>query len=134
MFIDQKVFVVDDDEFRVDGLTSTLQAYGIRCAAFRTAEEFLAEYSDAPGQRRCLVVNADLPFMSGLELQRQLRERGVIIPVVFVAEGATAATFTEAVQNGAIGFFEGSFDDGALMMRVRESLEGSSAQPALALE
>lgn len=129
MFSEPRVFVVDPAAERVEGLVSIFHSLGIPVDAYASAEAFLDDFRNVRGQPRCLIVEVDLPGMSGLELQRRLRRRRVKIPVVFVADGATADQFVEAAKYGAVGFFEGDFDDSALLERVQAMLEDTYALP-----
>ena len=121
--MERLVLIVDDNAKRVDGLATALRVDGIVAEAYQTAEAFLANVSLVPDQRTCLVVSHNLPGMTGLELQQYLRQHGITIPVVFIAEDALASTFVQAARAGAVGFFEGSFDDSALLTRVQEVLD-----------
>ena len=121
------VFLVDPDVNRAERLLFALRSAGILCAAHRSAGLFLADLRNIQTQPRCLIVAIHLPDMSGLDLQRLLRRRRIKMPVVFIADGTGIDEFRQAARQGAIGFFEGNFDDGALLARVQEALEGECA-------
>ena len=68
------VFVVDDDASMREALESLIRSVGLRVETFASAQEFLqSPRSDVPG---CLVLDVRLPGLSGLDLQRELAERG----------------------------------------------------------
>jgi FixJ family two-component response regulator len=67
------VFVVDDDARVRDALSSLLASAGLDVAAFASAGAFLE--ADKPDVPACLVLDLELPDISGLELQKELAER-----------------------------------------------------------
>ena len=120
-----KVVFVDPVEERCVGLRSLLEHYGFGVECYATAEPFLKDLAD--GQTpSCLVVSLELAGMDGLELQEELLSTGREIPVVFLAEDAEVRHFRRAVENGAVGWFEGDFCDQAFFSRVREAVYGSA--------
>jgi FixJ family two-component response regulator len=75
------VFVVDDDPRVRDALTTLLASAGLEVAAFASATAFLE--ADKPDTPACLLLDLDLPDISGLELQKELLERQAP-PIVFL--------------------------------------------------
>src|ERR1039457_5678447 len=76
------VFVVDDDASVREAVRSLLRSVGLSVKTFGTAQEFLASpRNTAPG---CLVLDVRLPGIGGLELQHQLAERNLQVPIVFI--------------------------------------------------
>jgi FixJ family two-component response regulator len=73
------VSVVDDDESVRESLPDLLKEFGFAVRAFSSAEDFLA--SDCIGQTQCLILDVAMPGMSGPELQRELTNRQVEIPI-----------------------------------------------------
>src|SRR6478609_6704401 len=67
------VYVVDDDPLTVSLLVHWLERASLRAERYDSAEAFLAQYDGAPG---CLLLDVQMPGMSGLDLQRQLNDRG----------------------------------------------------------
>jgi len=102
------VFVVDDDSSTRELLAWLMKRHGLRSAVFPDARSFLKVYKDdMPG---CLVVDLNMPGMSGLDLQRYLNEKGVLLPVIFLSGGADVPKAVHAVKEGAIDFIEKPFD------------------------
>jgi len=102
------VFVVDDDSSTRELLVWLMERHGKRTEAFPDARAFLKRYMpDMPG---CLVVDLNMPGMSGLDLQRYLKEHGVGIPVLFLSGRADVPKAVKAVRDGAIDFVEKPFD------------------------
>ncbi len=73
------VFIVDDDDAVRRFLGGLIESVALRVEAYASAQDFLAAYEpDRPG---CLVLDVRMPGMSGLELQRELVERAIDLPV-----------------------------------------------------
>jgi RNA polymerase sigma factor (sigma-70 family) len=102
------VFVVDDDPSVRDSLALMLGIAGYRTALFEDAEAFLAAFRE--GWAGCLVADLRLPGRSGLELQAQLRKRGVALPVVIVTAHGDVPAARAAFHAQAVDFLEKPFD------------------------
>ena len=76
------VCVVDDDASIREGVGSLVRSAGLRAETFASAEEFLA--SPRAGGSGCLVLDVELPGLSGLDLQQQLAKSDVQIPIIFL--------------------------------------------------
>jgi FixJ family two-component response regulator len=76
------VYVVDDDADVRDGLMALFESVRLRCEAFSLATQFLTR--KAPEVVSCLVLDVRLPGLSGLDIQAQLAEAEISIPVVFI--------------------------------------------------
>lgn len=107
-----KIYLVDDDRIICHSLTLILQKYGYDVEVFNSAEAFLAAYT-APSEG-ILVLDQDMPGMTGLELQQKLKDENDSIPIVFITAVYGAVKDT-AIQNGAIGIFEKPFDPKTLV-------------------
>jgi FixJ family two-component response regulator len=102
------VLVLDDDAHIRTALTSLLTAAGMRVAAFASAAEFLnANIPDAPG---CLLLDLQLPDISGLELQEKLAERSGP-PIIFISGHGDIPSSVRAMKGGAIEFLPKPFSD-----------------------
>lgn len=100
-------YVVDDDESIRTLWQWLMESNGIAVRTFATAVEFIKAYPpDAPG---CLVLDLRLPGMSGLELQKYLKEKGVEIPIVIVTGHGNIPTAVSAIKGGAVDFIEKPF-------------------------
>ena len=123
------VFVVDDDGFMRELLARVLPDAGIPVRTFASAFDLLAEVDlRAP----CvLLLDVQMPGMTGLELQAELRDRGVDVPVIFLTASANVPMAVAAMRDGAVDFLEKPFDTDTLVARVRQTLarlEADSAQ------
>src|ERR1051325_1408516 len=90
------VYVVDDDVSVREALSSLIRSAGLRVATFATAREFLAHpHSDAPS---CLVLDLQLPGLSGLDLQQELVKANIHIPIIFLT-GHRSEEHTSELQS-----------------------------------
>jgi RNA polymerase sigma factor (sigma-70 family) len=122
------VFVVDDDSSTRELLSWLMKRNGMRAQVFADARSFLAAYrAGAPG---CLVVDLNMPGMSGLELQRYLKANGVQLPVIFLSGRADVPKAVRAVKEGAIDFIEKPFDYKRVVAVVQDCLKRSAEERA----
>lgn len=126
------VFVVDDDAGIRDALSLLISLRGLRAQVFASAEDFLATYQ--PQWRGCLLADLQMPGMSGLELQAELKARGHTLPVVVLTAHGDVATTRAALKNGALDFLEKPVDDAVLIdvlgNAIRVDAERHTAQQA----
>lgn len=114
------VYVVDDDESIRELIVWLMKHNNIRVEAFSDAHTFLQAYRpELPG---CLVLDLNLPGMSGLDLQSYLNENSVVLPVIFLSGRADVPKAVRAVKGGAIDFIEKPFDYKRILELVRECL------------
>jgi FixJ family two-component response regulator len=76
------VTVVDDDESVRESLPDLLGELGFASRAFSSAEGFLS--SDCVDETKCLILDVAMPGVTGLDLQEELRRRGLAIPIIFI--------------------------------------------------
>ncbi len=117
----EQVFVVDDNTGVRDSLCMLLGAAGFRVTALSSAARFLQTYD--PNLRGCLVLDVNMPGLTGLELQQQLNLRGATIPILFMTGHADVSMAVEAMQQGASDFLQKPFRDTELLAAVRRALE-----------
>jgi FixJ family two-component response regulator len=109
------VFVVDDDSRVRDALTALLASAGLEVAAFASATAFLeADKPDAPA---CLLLDLDLPDISGLELQKELLERQAP-PIVFLTGHGDIPSSVKAMKAGAVEFLSKPVGDDELLSAI----------------
>jgi FixJ family two-component response regulator len=123
MVIRSLVSVVDDDESVRESLPDLLREFGYAVKAFSSAEEFLA--SDCAGQTRCLILDVAMPGMTGPDLQRELKVRGLEIPIVFITAHGDEADRPRLLEQGAIECLFKPFSDTALLDALNTALRVS---------
>jgi FixJ family two-component response regulator len=102
------VSIVDDDEAVLRALESLVKSLGFAAHTFPSAELFLQ--SSKVSVTRCLVLDVQMPKMSGLELQERLLHLGFDIPIIFITAFPDEGTRTRALDAGAICFLLKPFD------------------------
>ena len=117
----QVVFVIDDDASMRDAVSRLLNAVGLTVQTFASAREFLAgKLPDVPG---CAVLDVRLPGLSGLDLQREMVERGIHIPVIFITGHGDIPMSVQAMKAGAVEFLTKPFRDQDLLDAVRSGIQ-----------
>jgi len=119
----QVVFVIDDDDHIRDGIRKALQADGRAVEDFASCEAFLEAYH--PGCEACLLVDAHLPGMSGLELLQQLSHASYRLPAIMITGDGDVPMAVQAMKAGALDFVEKPFHHGELLASVERALEQS---------
>jgi FixJ family two-component response regulator len=94
------VAVVDDDESVRESLPDALKRIGFAARAFASAEEFLA--ADFIGDAQCLILDVNMPGMSGPELHRELIRRGHAIPTIFITAQSPGSIPPSLLEQGAV--------------------------------
>jgi FixJ family two-component response regulator len=115
------VFVVDDDPAIRQALKNLIGSVGHRVETFGSAQDFLrTKRKDAPG---CLILDMRMPGLSGLDLQRELTEAGVSIPIIFVTGHGDIPMSVRAMKAGAVEFLTKPFRDQDLLDAIRQGIE-----------
>jgi FixJ family two-component response regulator len=117
----QLVFVIDDDASMREAISRLLHAIGLTVRTFGSAREFLQyRLPDIPA---CLVLDVRLPGLSGLDLQREMVERGIHVPVIFVTGHGDIPMSVQAMKAGAVEFLTKPFRDQDLLDAVRLGIQ-----------
>jgi FixJ family two-component response regulator len=114
------VAVVDDDESVRESLPDLLHEFGFATKAFASAEEFLA--SGCGDEAHCLILDIAMPGMSGLDLQRELRQRGNLVPIILMTAYADEAVRPRSLKQGAVECLFKPFSDAALLGALQAAL------------
>jgi RNA polymerase sigma factor (sigma-70 family) len=125
MTAEPTVFVVDDDSSTRELLAWLMKRHGIRAEIFPDARSFLSVCR--PDTRGCLVLDLNMPGMSGLDLQKCLKERGVELPVIFLSGRADVPKAVHAVKEGAVDFIEKPFDYKRVVELIGDCLRRDAA-------
>ena len=95
------VFVVDDDPLVRDSVADLLSSAGFMVRTFGSATEFMQ--SKRPDISACLILDVELPGLSGLDLQAELAKSGVEIPIIFLTGRGDIPMSVRAMKAGEIG-------------------------------
>ena len=118
---DAVIAIVDDDPSVREGLSSLIRSAGLQVETFASAQEFLVRpAAEAPS---CLVLDLQLPGLSGLDLQKQMADAGVEIPIVFLTGHGNIPASVQAMKAGAVEFLTKPFDDEKLLQAIQEAME-----------
>lgn len=121
---DSVLYVVGGTDEERRSLVALLGRLGRDILSKETAEEMLAEL---PRNQPFVLISAiSLPGMSGMELLRELRRRGISAPTILISDESDIPTAVDAIRAGATDFIERPFIDRILLRRVQSALESSS--------
>jgi len=115
------VFVIDDDANVLAAIAGLLKYEGLRCETFGTAHEFLRNLQ--PDGPACLVLDVRLPGMTGLDVQRELAEANLPIPIIFITGHGDIPMTVRAMKSGAVEFLTKPFNDQDLLEAIYVALD-----------
>jgi FixJ family two-component response regulator len=119
------VLVVDDDRAVRDSLRDLFESVGLKVQEFASTPEVLqAKWPNAPC---CLVLDVRLPGPSGLDFQRELNERNIVLPIVFLTGHGDIPMSVRAIKAGAVEFLTKPFRDQDLLDAVTAALDRDRA-------
>ena len=122
----ETVFIVDDDEAIREGLSNFLEAVGIDARSYSTAEGFSANWSEH--MAGCLLLDARLPGISGVEFQERLRKSGIKIPVIFMTAHGDVPMVRKVMKAGAVEFLTKPFQKEELLHAVEQAFASDRAR------
>ena len=114
------VYVVDDDVSAREGVARLIRSAGLMAKTFSSGEEFLA--APRPKLPSCLVLDMNLPGLSGLDLQQELAKSGLQVPIIFLTGHGDIPMSVRALKAGAVNFLTKPFDDEDLLNAIRQCL------------
>ena len=116
------VFVVDDDASARESLASLIRSAGWHPKLLSSAQQFLVlPRIHAPC---CLLLDVDLPDLSGLDLQQRVSDR-TDMPIIFIADRSDVSTTVKAMKAGAVEFLMKPFRNDVIRNAMRDALERS---------
>jgi FixJ family two-component response regulator len=116
------ISVIDDDESVRRTTALLIESFGLRAAAFESAEGFLK--SGQLHDTACLIVDVQMPGMNGLQLQSHLAAEGCGIPIIFITAYDDRESRGRAMRAGAVAFLSKPFGDEQLLQIIRSALRG----------
>jgi FixJ family two-component response regulator len=118
---DGVIAIVDDDPSVRKGLERLIRSLGWQAKTFASAQEFLDRpRTEAPS---CLVLDLQLPGLSGLDLQKRMSEAGLEIPIVFLTGHGNIPTSVKAMKAGAVEFLTKPVDEQELLKAIKEAIQ-----------
>ena len=114
------VYIIDDDDIALWMFEEFLHGIGAEIRTFSSARTFLEAYRAGPHE--CLVCDLRMPEIGGLEVQRQLLEKGSRLPIILVSGYPEVHSAVEAIKKGAFDFLEKPVDGALLVEKVQSAL------------
>lgn len=127
------IFILDDDDAVRDSLRMLVESAGYKAETFASCRAFLARSPFPPGA--CLLLDVHMPEMSGLQLQDEMAQRGLKLPVIVMTGQADVPVAVRAMKAGARDFIEKPFADAIILDSIRNALataEKAAGDPAVA--
>lgn len=115
------IYVVDDDNAMAQSIRWLIESVGLHVEIFNHPKLFLKEYD--PRRHGCLILDVRMPEIGGLELQEQLKQKGIAIPVIFITGHGDVPMAIRAMKGGAIEFLTKPFNDQALLDSINRALD-----------
>jgi FixJ family two-component response regulator len=115
------VFVIDDDDLVRAAIQGMLKSVGLKAETFGTPQEFLR--TQRPDGPSCLVLDVELPGVSGLDFQRELAAAGIGIPIIFITGYGDIPMTVKAMKSGAVEFLPKPFRDEDLLNAIHQALD-----------
>jgi FixJ family two-component response regulator len=110
------IAIVDDDPSVLKALARLLSARAFQIRTYTSAREFLGVLSD--GLPECLIVDLQMPDMTGLELQRHLTRNGIRIPTIVITAHNEAGARERCESAGAAAFLAKPLQDTSLLAAI----------------
>jgi len=126
------VFIVDDEEPVARALANVVKLMGLRTEVYSSADAFLRSFDRT--RHGCLVLDCKLPGLSGVELQKELKTFGSLLPVIMISGHANTQVVVESMKGGAVNFLEKPFHMSSLQEAIREALDMGAANRREAAE
>lgn len=112
--------VIDDDEGLREALAFLLDVNGVKARFYESGDAFLAALPVADG---CLLTDVRMPGLTGLELVRELKARGIDLPVIVMTGHGDIPLAVEAMKAGVVDFIEKPFSDDVLIAAIKAAFD-----------
>ena len=120
------IYVVDDDASVRDAVGRLVRSAGWKVETFASAQAFLASrWADVPS---CLILDVQLPGLSGLDLQQRLADSGACTSIIFLTGHGDIPTSVRAIKAGALEFLTKPYADGDLIAAIEQGLAAAERQ------
>ena len=127
------VAIVDDDPSVRRAIKRLVMSLGLNAETFGSGQEFLDFIDGSPSSRAdCVVLDVQMPGLSGLEVQKRLASRNCDLPVIVITAHETPHYRASALAAGAIAFMRKPFDDGLFVRTLKTALAGRTMPSELA--
>ena len=113
------LYVVDDDDAIRRSLSFLLKTSGFAVQVFEGGLPFLKAAATLP--QGCVLLDVRMPDMDGLEVQRELRARGIMLPVIIMTGHGDITSAVQAMKSGAVDFLEKPFEKAVLLSAIEQA-------------
>ncbi len=120
MSTEATVHIIDDDAAVRDSLSFLLESTGLRTKTYESAQRFLIAVKSL--ERGCIITDVRMPEMSGLDLVRELKRKGISDPVIVITGHADVPLAVEAMKEGVADFIEKPFSDETIIGSIHSAL------------
>ena len=115
-----QVYIVDDDLSVREAVGRLIRSAGLSVKTFATAQEVLAILGkEVPS---CLLLDIKLPGLDGFELQDQLAQKDIQVPIIFLSGHGDIPMSVRAIKAGAVNFLTKPFDGEYLLEAIRDAI------------
>jgi len=120
------VFIVDDDEAALKSLQWLVESFGHKVKPFEKAMDFLDTYQT--NQAGVLLLDAQMPGTTGVELQNIMCDRRITLPIIFITGHGDIDMAVRTIKKGAIDFLTKPINNHALLEAINRALKEDSKQ------
>ncbi len=117
----QMVYVIDDELNLRAALLNFFESVQIEAVGFGSAQEFLSEVDGESAG--CILLDIQMPGMTGLELQAELSNRGNTMPIIFITGNGSVSVSVSAMKAGALDFLLKPFNSQAVVDAIARAME-----------
>jgi FixJ family two-component response regulator len=126
--LEPMVYVIDDEEMVREALARLLRSAGFNAQGFASATEVLSQ--ELPRVPMCILLDMNLKTTDGFDVQNQLAQKGIQVPVIFLTGYGSIPMSVRAIKAGAHEFLTKPVDDDELLEAVRRALAQDEANLA----
>jgi len=113
----QTVYIVDDDRSSLDLIKYITTSAGFQAETFSNPLEFI-EYHQ-PSHQGCIILDVKMPEMDGLELQQELNNKGLTLPIIFISGYGDVNIAVQTMKAGAVDFLEKPYEETSLLGSIQ---------------
>lgn len=114
------VYIIDDDRMARESLKWLIESAGLPVQMFEHGLDFLNEVNAA--MSGCVLLDVRMPDINGMELYVKLKQRNIILPVIFVTGHADVAMAVRAMKAGAFDMIEKPYNDALMLERIQSAI------------
>jgi len=118
------IYLVDKEFAIRDSLTLLLESIGRQVKSFDSVEAFLYNFDRT--KSACLILDVKMPFIGGLELKKELSNKNINIPLIFISGDVNIPDSVKAFRCAALSFLEKPFDCKEFLERIDDAMVNTS--------